>query len=90
VSRVYSNGAGATAVPALRIDSDRDGDIDQSDFAHMQGCLTGVNVPLIDPACSKVNLDGPADTDVDAQDMTFFLGCYSGPNLYADPAGCPY
>ncbi len=91
VSRFYSAGVGTSARPAMLIDYDQDGDIDQSDFSHIQSCLTGVNVPVADPSCNNANLDGPADQDVDATDILRFIECYSGPNVYAIPGEqCPY
>ena len=64
-------------------DFDGDGDVDQSDFGHMQVCLTGSSVPVTDPNCFACNFDG--DSDVDGADMQVFLGCMSGANIPADP-----
>ena len=37
--------------PAARADFDGDGDVDQSDFGHLQACLSGSTVPQNDPIC---------------------------------------
>lgn len=89
-SRFYSSGSTpASATPALKVDFDRDGDVDQSDFAHMQVCLTGLNVPITNPACMNADLDPLPDNDVDTTDLNIFLGCFSGPNVYANPNCMP-
>jgi hypothetical protein len=63
-------------------DADGDGDVDQSDFASMQACLTGAAVAIADPSCRYWDIDG--DNDVDGDDLTRFAGCISGPMLDAD------
>ncbi len=69
--------------PHVRPDFDGDGDVDLSDFGHLQGCMSGVNVVQNNPLCGDARLD--ADTDVDAADYAIFQGCMSGPNIAADP-----
>ena len=69
-----------------RVDYDRDRDVDQSDFAHLQECLSGETVPQADPACADARLD--VDADVDAADVAKFLQCVSGPDQIANP-DCP-
>lgn len=71
-----------TPRPVL-IDFDGDGDVDQTDFGHMQSCRTGDMVAQTDPACQNAKLDG--DSDVDGADITIFLGCMSGPGVPVDP-----
>jgi hypothetical protein len=70
-------------IPRPRADFDRDGDVDQADFGHLQACLGGpLDVPV--PACATADLN--RDGAVDQQDVLVFLGCVSGPNIPADPA----
>jgi hypothetical protein len=73
-------------VQTVRPDFDGDGDVDQTDFAHLQNCLTGVNVPQLETACFDARLDVP-DLDVDAEDLAILLNCFSGPDVLAE-AGC--
>lgn len=65
----------------LKPDFDEDGDVDLDDFAHLQMCLSGVNVPQEAPSCQDAKLD--ADFDVDADDVTIFENCLSGPDQQA-------
>lgn len=71
--------------PPIPGDCDRDGDVDQKDFGHMQACLSGRGVVQAMPDCQKANLD--TDDDVDEADMLVFQQCISGPDVPADP-GC--
>jgi len=64
-------------------DFDKDGDVDQSDFGHLQACLTGAGYSQDAPACQDTRLDG--DSDVDNLDVARFLRCMSGENIMADP-----
>jgi hypothetical protein len=75
----------ATVTPAERYlgDLDNDRDVDQSDFAQLQVCLSGDGVPQGDMTCCGASLDG--DADVDQADLSAFLGCMSGAN--ATPPG---
>jgi hypothetical protein len=59
-------------------DTDRDGDVDQMDFAAFQLCYTGTGggVP---PGCECWNRD--KDNDVDIDDFTEFNDCWTGPNV---------
>jgi hypothetical protein len=66
-------------------DFDYDGDIDQTDFGHLQACLSGRNTPQDEPSCFNARLDD--DTDVDQEDLSRFRHCLSGPNQPL-PAGC--
>lgn len=63
-----------TAAPA---DFDRDGDVDQSDFAVMQRCLAGNGQP-VSSDCSRCDLD--RDGDVDGVDVNAFQDCTAGPD----------
>lgn len=71
--------------PPIPGDCDRDGDVDQKDFGHMQACLSGRGAVQALPDCQKAHLD--ADDDVDEADMLVFHRCISGPDVPADP-GC--
>ncbi len=71
--------------PVYLGDVDADLDVDQSDFARLQICLTGSGNPQNDPDCAIVNFDG--DTDVDQTDLNTFLNCLSGPSA-TPPAQC--
>jgi hypothetical protein len=63
-------------------DFDADTDIDQSDFSHIQACLTGDAVAYT-PPCRDADLDG--DLDVDSSDIGQFISCMGGADL---PPGC--
>jgi len=66
-----------------RGDFDHDGDVDQSDFAHLQLCLSGENVFKDDADCFDARLDN--DLDVGDLDVSQFLLCLSGPNALPPP-----
>ena len=53
--------------------------VDQSDYGHLQACLSGKDIAQLDPACQDAWLDG--DADVDSDDMNILLGCFSGPDV---------
>ena len=57
-------------------DLDRDGDVDQEDFGHLQVCLTGYQVRLTDPACLDTDLDG--DGYVSTSDVSIFVLYFNG------------
>jgi PKD repeat protein len=70
--------------PAVFIgDFDGDGDVDQSDFGHLQACLSGAGQPQADPACAAARLD--ADPDVDSDDFGLFQQCHGAPNQEPPP-----
>ena len=71
--------------PTPRSDFDRDGDVDQADFGHLQACMSGPGIAQNDPDCQDTRLD--TDNDVDQTDFGIFHGCMSGANVPADP-GC--
>jgi len=70
--------------PAVPGDFDRDGDVDLEDFGHLQMCLSGEGVALVDPDCQDADLD--SDGDADGADIDIFLNCMTGPRIAADPA----
>jgi hypothetical protein len=70
------------ASPAAPADFDRDGDVDQSDFGHLQGCLSAPGVGQMAPGCSDADLN--MDGDADSNDVVIFLRCLSGANTLGD------
>jgi len=66
-------------------DFDRDGDVDQSDFGHLQACFSGLGASELPPGCEDARLD--VDGDVDLNDFAIFQACMSGASLPGDP-GC--
>ncbi len=65
----------AQAMPLSPADFDRDDDVDQTDFGHLQACLAGSGV-LIPPGCEDADLD--QDDQVAEQDVALFLDCVGG------------
>jgi hypothetical protein len=63
-------------------DFDNDGDIDQSDFGHLQSCMSGTGAAYA-MGCEDADLD--ADGDVDGSDVGVFLPCFGGAD---SPPGC--
>ncbi len=63
-------------------DFDHDNDVDQTDFGHLQQCLSGDGRDY-SPGCSNSDLD--SDRDVDQADLVMFVACLSGPGLLPDP-----
>ena len=68
-----------------RMDFDGDDDVDQSDFGHLQACLTGPGMAQIAPHCMDAKLDG--DVDVDAADYDLFAACVGGAG-HSPPVSC--
>jgi len=66
--------------PEERCDFDRDGDVDLSDFAHFQLCLSGPGVPQYAEECHDARLDD-GDNDVDGNDFMLFQPCLTGAGL---------
>lgn len=64
-------------------DFDADGDVDQSDFGHLQACLTGSWTPITNPECQDADLD--ANQCVDTNDLYKLLYCTRGAGQPADP-----
>lgn len=71
----------------LKPDFDSDGDVDMTDFAHLQLCFSGADNPQEDPDCESAHLD--ADTDVDVNDAALFTNCLSGSNKMASGTCLP-
>ncbi len=69
-------------VQSPRADFDQDCDVDQNDFGHLQGCLSGGGVIQTDQACTDADLDN--DEDVDSVDWGLFQGCFGGPGIAPD------
>lgn len=70
-------------LPSINADYSGDGDVDVEDFAYLQTCLSGRDVPQTDSYCEAAFLDG--DADVDDHDMLLFINCASGPAVPASP-----
>jgi len=68
-----------TATPYVPPDMDHDGDVDQTDFAAFQRCLSGSFQPQTGPDCRQALFD--SDNDVDGDDAAVFLACLSGPDV---------
>jgi hypothetical protein len=64
-------------------DFDHDGDVDQSDYATFQLCISGDGVPHTTPACAGARLDD--DSDIDKDDVALFLNCLAGPDVIVSP-----
>ncbi|MBI4581442.1 MAG: hypothetical protein HY718_17195, partial [Planctomycetes bacterium] len=79
---VYLDAIEQPCPPAM--DFDGDGDVDQSDYGHLQMCMTAVGVAPTDPACFDASLDG--DVDVDGDDLAIFVGCLGAAGVTVDPA----
>lgn len=79
--RTYAPALSGHDVPFMVIDRDRDGDVDMSDFAWFQTCMTGNAVPYTNAACADADRD--SDFDIDTADLNVFLGCLSGPDIPA-------
>jgi hypothetical protein len=63
-------------------DFDHDGDVDQSDFGHLQACMTALGA-LPAAGCSDADLNH--DGTVDQNDVSVFVGCMSGEGIVAVP-----
>ena len=75
--------------PEVWPDADKDGDVDQTDFAMFQRCHTGGGTFTLSDLCSKFDRD--KDLDVDETDYGEFKKCATGPSVlfHVDPpAGC--
>jgi hypothetical protein len=84
-------------------DSDKDGDVDQLDFAALQRCFTGgsaippsqsVECGCLDRGDDDFDGDPDSDGDIDERDLIAFEQCSSGPGIEADVccdggSGCP-
>lgn len=79
--QVISDAVSLTFI-TVRMDFDRDGDVDLEDYGFLQSCFSGSTYPQTDPGCAPALLD--EDDDVDASDVAVFLNCWSGPGVPAD------
>ena len=70
-------------VNPIKADFDTDGDVDQTDFGHLQECYTGPGAPISDPNCESTDLDN--DNDVDQNDFALIQQCISGANTPTEP-----
>jgi len=66
-------------------DYDHDGDIDQSDFAVLQCCITGSGITPPPTGCDSCDMDD--DEDIDIYDVAKFDLCATAPGIPAD-ASC--
>jgi hypothetical protein len=69
-------------VQGVKPDIDQDGDVDVSDFAILQDCMSpelGAPPPA---GCDVARMD--SDQDVDSQDANRFMQCLTGKNVLAD------
>lgn len=85
--RTYAAAVIGVSTPALKVDHDSDGDVDQADFGWFQACLSGAYVPQSAPDCLNAMLDG--DSDVDGDDLAIFADCLSGSGNMASPNCLP-
>jgi hypothetical protein len=63
-------------------DFDLDGDVDQTDFAHLQNCFSGLGFSYA-PGCNDADFDD--DGSVNSADFQIFASCMAGQNR---PPGC--
>jgi hypothetical protein len=87
----HTLGPASPCLPEPFADVDKDGDVDQADFAVLQACYTGVNggpVPAAPSYCACLDhgdddQDGnpEADGDIDQFDLTAFENCATGPDI---------
>ncbi len=79
---VYAPPAFASGEPFFPGDFDNDGDVDLTDFGHLQACMSGTGNPY-PPGCDDADMDD--DFDVDADDFGEFQLCMGGAG---SPPGC--
>lgn len=77
IANSHASPAQASQTVFIRADYNGDGQVDMTDFAHLQRCLSGPFVPQTDPSCQNARHDG--DDDVDADDVKLFEYCLQGP-----------
>jgi hypothetical protein len=63
-------------------DFDLDGDVDLSDFGHLQSCMTGRQIPITDSNCRDADLD--RDDDADGNDLGLLRFCLTGAGLFSN------
>lgn len=81
VDNVYTGPFVQSGCPSPFADNDRDGDVDQEDFAALQLCTA---IPMPD-GCGCFDRDGSGT--INQVDISAFEACASGPGIAADP-GC--
>lgn len=70
------------------VDTDGDGDVDQSDFSRFQACFTGMNVSM-PSGCECFDNVSPQGL-ITELDLDYFEACASGPGVLWQPSvGCP-
>lgn|GEM_PF-2925290 len=83
-NHVYALDTRVGAAGPVPGDIDRDGDVDVEDFAALQVCFNGSNLPRNPlPQCARADSDG--DGDVDVGDFAAFQVCFNGA---ARPPAC--
>jgi len=87
VSNIYGSNTSEAATLTVTVsqqpgDYDCDNDVDQSDYGHLQACLTGPEV-AVGAGCLNADLNN--DGYVDQGDVAIFRSCTSGANIAADP-----
>lgn len=67
-------------------DFDHDADVDMTDFAVLQNCLTGTNLIVV-PECVVADIAPRSALDgrVDGSDLQVFLKCLAGADILPDP-----
>jgi hypothetical protein len=70
--------------PYAAPDFNRDGYVEQTDFNHLYGCMTGSNAGPPASGCQDADID--RDGDVDQDDFGLLQRCLSGFGVLADPA----
>jgi hypothetical protein len=82
-----SDGASTTSiavsitVEGVPADFDNDSDVDQTDFGHVQLCMSGAAAP--GSGCGDADLN--SDNLVNGLDVSLFAGCLSGAGVQGDP-----
>jgi hypothetical protein len=78
----FSPVAHASAMSFATGDFNRDRDVDQEDFGHIQACMASP-ADVVPPECADADFD--SDLNVNSEDLDDFLGCFSAP---AQLPGC--
>ena len=84
--RVNYDGANTILYAGWAADFDNDGDVDGSDFDHLQACATGPEIPLDDASCADADLD--LDNDVDQEDFGHLQECFTGMGVPQNNPAC--
>lgn len=70
-------------IRTITVDFDQDGDVDLTDFGHLQSCLTGSYITPSDPECADANFAG--NSGIDQSEIDRFRQCFSGADILAAP-----